>query len=121
MVRKCPKCYKTLDMDTRFCPDCKCMTRVFDDGIGTPKKKVESTGVYDDWDPPAPVTIYLLKYKVEYSEFKRHGGGTKYEQVVMDLDRHLFNCSTCGFFLEGECEKKGRKVTADSICKSFKP
>jgi len=134
MLRKCPKCFKTMGEGKLFCPDCKCMARPISDGIGLRsepsrpskrEKEVNSEMPYDEWEPPAAMTLYCKIYHISYEEVRAnraHGRTlTKMDDVAMDLEAHKYNCKRCGSWSEGVCSKKKRQSTADSICKNFEP
>jgi hypothetical protein len=138
MLRKCPKCFKTMQEGKMFCPDCKCMARPISDGIGLrsepsrqPKREsrkaadAEPQMPYDEWEPPAAMTLYCKIYHISYEEARanRAHGRTlvKMDEVALDLEAHKYNCKRCSFWSEGVCSKKNRQSTSDSICKNFEP
>jgi hypothetical protein len=136
MLRKCPKCFKTMNEGQLFCPDCKCMARPISDGIGLiskpspPAKREKAKDAepqmpYDDWDPPAAMTIYCKIYHISYEEARANRARgrtlTKLDAVALDLEAHKYNCKRCSNWSDGVCSKKNRQSTSDSICKNFEP
>ncbi|MGM0770242.1 MAG: tetratricopeptide repeat protein [Halobacteriota archaeon] len=94
-----------------------------------PKMSSGSTGVgevYDHWDPPAVSTLTSQMYYADWNDYKYHRGLGEtdlHEKVVRDkLEKRIYCCSSCRYFLSGTCRKKGkagRKVLPGSVCKQF--
>ncbi len=128
MPRKCPQCQNSYeDVKVIFCPQCKVMTQLIDDRTFFSKgtKSRINPGVYDDWDPPSPATLYCKIKNVPYNKFKhdraRGINPSKLGQIENWLEEHKYYCEGCSTYVEGFCTKKNKKVTRDSICKGFVP
>ena len=85
--------------------------------------------IYDDWNPPAASTLYLritkIPYKTHRLNMAKGANPLKLKQIENDLLEGNYNCKKCNYLerVDGQviCIKKKRKVTNDSICKTFKP
>ena len=80
---------------------------------------------YEDWDPPAPSTIYCKIKNIPYNVFKYWvNQGIRdplIEQIQLKLSDRTFCCIRCAKYEEYYCTRKKRRAAPEAICKSFYP
>ena len=95
-----------------------------------PQKKevlnnIEVGDFYNEWDSPAPVTIYCRMYNIPYSSYKYYQTRSSSEIKIKNIEDHLnsnsFNCTCCSFYSDKRCTYKKKYVGLNSICKHFDP
>ncbi|WP_292462349.1 hypothetical protein [Methanolobus sp.] len=95
-----------------------------------PQKKevlnnIEVGDFYNEWDSPAPVTIYCRMYNIPYSSYKYYQTRSSSEIKIKNIEDHLnarnLNCMCCSFCVGNICTYKKKHVVSSSICKHFSP
>jgi len=80
---------------------------------------------YDEWNPPAPSTIYCKINGITYSLYKyyltRSSSAIQEKNIEDKLNSHKYNCACCSSYLDEMCSHKNKGVSKDAICKSFEP
>lgn len=80
---------------------------------------------YDEWNPPAPSTVYCKMYGISYNSYKyyqtRSSSDIQIKSIEDKLNNHNYNCACCSSYLNGACSNKNKSVSKDAICKSFEP
>jgi hypothetical protein len=137
MQRKCFSCQNIFESENIFCPLCNGISIPYgnlversDRGIiGSYPEKTKELEFYNDWDPPAPVTIYCKITNTPYSIVRRGQAMGMYSakliQIENDIDGHRYNCELCNNSYEDnailKCSIKRMIVKGESICKKFNP
>ena len=79
----------------------------------------------EQWNPPAPSTVYLKIENIPYETFKtRLEQGlitTELDQIRYWLDKHIYCCGVCMKYVNGYCVITNKEAELEWICKSFVP
>jgi transcription elongation factor Elf1 len=88
------------------------------------KREESKGGIYREWNPPAPTTIYCKIYDIPYRQYK-HGVSMAgkvppaIDTIAERLDSHIYCCGMCAYFCEPRCTLKKWHSVKNAICKSF--
>ncbi len=116
MKRYCKRCMKVVEGKV-ICPHCRAMTGVL------PEINRELT--YVEHEPPTAERMLARKKGLDPSalkvELQRGAFIDELNKVKLNLERELYYCSNCRFFVEGGCLQKRQKVRYTGICRDYLP
>ncbi|HZK70005.1 MAG TPA: hypothetical protein VFD03_00610 [Clostridia bacterium] len=123
-MKICKKCNEKFEGKLTFCTKCGTMLYPYVSSKTTSNKTHSVKEFqYEDWDPPSPETIYRKIKDISHSNFRFEKAKGFYSSELLrieeNLNKKVYCCSTCSYYIRPECYLKNMTVYPKAICKSF--
>jgi len=134
----CKKCHSLLQLQKVVRDNSKPKKNVEEATSRSQKKKnnidkpisrgidVSENPIYDDWEPPAPNTVYSKMKNIPYGVLKYNLSKGLYtngiRQIESNINKRTYSCNRCSYYTNFDsevCTLKKTRVIAKAVCKSF--